>query len=52
MRDGKVVSNLVVADQMDYARQIGMMPPDGSVLDRTLKALFNARTKLLEKLKR
>ncbi len=52
MRDGKVVSNFVVADQMDYARQIGMMPPDGSILDRTLKALFNARTAMLEKLKR
>jgi steroid delta-isomerase-like uncharacterized protein len=52
VRGGKVVSNFVVVDQMQYARQIGMMPPDGSAADRALKAAFNARTKLAEKLKR
>jgi steroid delta-isomerase-like uncharacterized protein len=52
VRDGKVVSNFVVVDQMQYARQIGMMPPDGSAADRALKSAFNARTKLAERLKR
>jgi hypothetical protein len=52
MRDGKVVSNFVIVDQMQYARQIGLMPPDGAAADRALKAAFNARTKLAEKLKR
>lgn len=51
LRDGKVVSNFVIVDQMQYARQIGMMPPDGSTADKGLKVAFNARTKLVEKLK-
>jgi steroid delta-isomerase-like uncharacterized protein len=50
--DGTVVSNFVVIDQMQYARQIGMMPPDGSTGDKALKSAFNLRTKLAEKLKR
>jgi steroid delta-isomerase-like uncharacterized protein len=52
MRDGKVVSNFVVVDQLQYARQIGMMPADGSAADRAMKAAFNARSKLAAKLKR
>lgn len=51
-RDGRVISNFVVFDQMQYARQIGMMPPDGSTADRGVKAAFNARTKLMAALKR
>jgi hypothetical protein len=52
VRDGKVVSNFVVFDQLQYARQIGMMPPDGSTTDRAMKGVFNARTKLARQLKR
>jgi steroid delta-isomerase-like uncharacterized protein len=52
LHDGVVASNFVVFDQMQYARQIGMMPADGSTADKALKAAFNARTKLLAKLKR
>ena len=52
VRDGKVVSNFVVFDQMQVARQIGMMPPDGSLGDRIVKSLFNARTMLARRLKR
>ncbi len=51
VRDDKVVSNFVVFDQMEFARQIGMLPPDGSAVDKGLKAAFNGRTKLVEKLK-
>src|SRR5437763_4552354 len=36
VRDGAVVSNFVVFDQMQYARQIGMMPPDQSNTDRAV----------------
>jgi steroid delta-isomerase-like uncharacterized protein len=46
VRDGRVISNFVVFDQLQYARQIGMMPPDASAADRAMKAAFNARTKL------
>jgi steroid delta-isomerase-like uncharacterized protein len=52
IRDGKIVSNFVVFDQMQYARQLGMMPPDGSAGDRAVKAAFNAKTKLSQRLKR
>ena len=44
LREGKVVSNTVVFDQMTFARQVGLLPPDGSLADRTLKAAFNAKT--------
>lgn len=46
VRDGNAVSNFVVFDQMQFARAIGLMPPDGSAADRGLKKLFNAKTRL------
>ena len=52
VRDGEVISNFVVFDQMQYARQIGLMPADGSAADKAFKGAFNARTKLAAKLKR
>jgi steroid delta-isomerase-like uncharacterized protein len=52
IRNGKIVSNFVVFDQMQYGRQIGMMPQDGSGADRALKQAFNARTRLGRRLKR
>lgn len=42
--DRKVVTNTVRYDQMEFARQIRMLPPDGSVADRVMKAVFNAKT--------
>jgi steroid delta-isomerase-like uncharacterized protein len=44
-RNGRVVENFVVFDQMSFARQIGMLPPDGSPLDRAMRAAFNAQTR-------
>ncbi len=52
IRDGRVVSNFVTFDQMQYARQIGMMPPDGSAADKAVKRAFNARTKLAQRFRR
>ncbi len=49
---GAVVSNFVVFDQMQFARDIGMLPPDGSRADRALKSAFNARSKLAARLRR
>lgn len=45
IRDGVVVHNTVRYDQLDFARQLGMMPADGSAPDRAMKKLFNARTR-------
>lgn len=44
IRDGVVVTNTVVFDQMTFARQVGLLPADGTVTDRALKAAFNAGT--------
>ena len=52
LRDGKVVSVFVATDQMAFARQFGMMPPDGSTADKALKSAFNAKTKLVATIKR
>jgi steroid delta-isomerase-like uncharacterized protein len=52
VRDGKVVSNFVVFDQMQYARQVGMIPPDGSRADKAMKAAFNKQTALRRRLGR
>jgi predicted ester cyclase len=52
IRDGQVVSNFVVFDQMQFARDIGMLPPDGSRADRAVKAAFNARSRLVARLRR
>ena len=52
IRDGKVESNFVVFDQLQFARQIGMMPADGSTADRAMNAAFNAKTRLRDRIKR
>ena len=51
LRDGKVVTNFVVYDQMQFARQIGLLPPQDSRADRATKAAFNAKTRLLSRLR-
>ena len=51
LRDGKVVSNFVVFDQMQDSRQIGILPSQDSVADKAMKSAFNARTKVAEFLK-
>jgi steroid delta-isomerase-like uncharacterized protein len=51
LRDGKLVSNFVVFDQMQYSRQLGILPSEGSVADKAMKSAFNLRTKLAEQLK-
>ena len=51
LRDGRVVSNFVVFDQMAFARQLGLLPPDRSAGDRALKAAFNAKNRVLDRLR-
>lgn len=45
VEDGHVASNFVVFDQMQFARQIGLLPADGSRLDVGLRTAFNALTR-------
>jgi predicted ester cyclase len=49
LRDGKIASNFVIFDQLQWGRQIGLMPDDGSTGDRAFKGAFNARIKLARK---
>jgi len=46
VEDGEIVSNTGYFDGASFARQIGMLPPDGSGADRAMKSAFNAVTKL------
>ncbi len=46
LEDGEIVSNTAYFDSMSMARQIGMLPADGSSADRAMKSAFNAVTKL------
>ena len=52
IRDGSVISNFVVFDQMQYAVQLGMLPPPDSRGDRAFKRMFNTRTKIAGRFKR
>jgi len=46
LRDGKIASNFVVFDQMQWARDIGLLPPDGGSADKAVKAAFNAKVRV------
>jgi steroid delta-isomerase-like uncharacterized protein len=46
LEDGQIVSNTAYYDGASFARQIGMLPLDGSGADRAMKSAFNAVTKL------
>jgi steroid delta-isomerase-like uncharacterized protein len=46
LEDGKIVSLTAYFDGASYARQIGMLPADGSGADRAMKSAFNTVTKL------
>lgn len=44
--DGLIQHNTIYYDGASFARQIGLLPPEGSRADRSLIAAFNAATKL------
>jgi steroid delta-isomerase-like uncharacterized protein len=46
LEDGQIVSNTAYYDGASFARQIGMLPPDGSGADRAMKSAFNAVTRV------
>ena len=52
IRDRGVISNFVIFDRMQFAQQLGVLPPDDSRPDRAMKAAFNAKTKIASKLRR
>jgi glyoxylase-like metal-dependent hydrolase (beta-lactamase superfamily II)/ketosteroid isomerase-like protein len=46
VRDGLIQSNEAFTDSMTFARQIGMMPPQGSSAEARMTSAFNAKTRL------
>src|ERR1700716_3540480 len=46
VRDGKVVGLDAFVNFLEFARQLGLLPPAGSRAEQRLTAVFNARTRL------
>jgi hydroxyacylglutathione hydrolase len=46
VRDGFIHSNDAFSDSMTFAREIGMMPPQGSTAEQRMIGAFNAKTRL------
>ncbi len=45
VRDGLIQENNAFSDSMAFARQIGVLPPEGSRADRSLQSAFNVKTR-------
>ncbi|MBK5233927.1 MAG: ester cyclase [Thermoleophilia bacterium] len=52
VEDGKIQSLVAAMNGLDLARQIGAVPPAGSAPDKALAAAFNAKTALVEQVKK
>jgi len=50
VRDGLIQSNDAFTDSMTFARQIGMMPPQGSTAELRMTGAFNAKTRIADRL--
>lgn len=52
VQNGRIASNFVVFDQLSFARQIGLLPAQGTAMDKAMLAAFNAKTRLKKRLGR
>jgi steroid delta-isomerase-like uncharacterized protein len=52
VEDGLIRHNTIYYDGATFARQVGLLPPAGSVADRTLLRAFNATTRVRAALRR
>ena len=50
--NGKIDENTIYYDGAEFARQVGMLPPRDSAMDRATLAAFNAKTRLEQRLGR
>lgn len=50
VREGKLTTNFAYADSMSTARQLGMMPPQGSAGEQRMTGAFNARTRVARRM--
>jgi predicted ester cyclase len=51
IRDGRLVSNHAYTSGTELARQLGTLPPPGSLPERAMVGLFNLRTRALRALR-
>lgn len=51
IEDGRIQSLVAILNGLDLARQLGAVPPAGSVPDKAMAAAFNARTAIMAKLR-
>jgi predicted ester cyclase len=49
--DGKIVSNYAYTNGMEFARQVGAMPPQDSGAENAMAAVFNAKTAIEKRLR-
>lgn len=52
VREGLITANFIVYDGAGFARQIGMLPGQGSAQERAMTAAFNGVTRLRQRLNR
>lgn len=50
VKDGLIQSNEAFPDSISLPRQLGMIPPQGSLADQRLTGAFNAKTRLVSRL--
>jgi glyoxylase-like metal-dependent hydrolase (beta-lactamase superfamily II)/ketosteroid isomerase-like protein len=50
VRDGLIVENNAFPDNIAFARQLGVLPPEGSRAEAGMTKLFNAKTRMSRKL--
>ena len=51
-RDGKIAEHLIIFDEMELSRQLGLLPPDDSVGFRLLAGLQHLTTPIARRLRR
>jgi predicted ester cyclase len=51
VRDGKIVGNEAYTNGMEFARQVGALPPRGSAAEKAMAAAFNAKTAIQKRLR-
>lgn len=52
VEDGRIQSLVAAMNGLDLARQLGAVPPAGSVADRALAGAFNTKTALVSQVKK
>lgn len=51
LEDGKIVKLIALLNGLDMARQLGAVPPRGSLADQAMAKAFNAKTAVVKKVR-